>query len=311
MATSNDFSKKKLLDFFIQKIKESNTLPWNNPYLFNKVLPQNFITRNPYRGMNLLLLWVMGHKLPYYLTFKQVTKLKGKVKKGAKGIPVYFISKMYKLGNKTIKPEAFKTLSENQKANVYSFSFLKVYYVFNIEDTEGIDYSEVLPKESDSNTNVEKNQACETIVSNYKDKPEIVNKDNSVAYYSPLQDIVNMPEQKYMKTNEAYYSTLFHELVHSTLHETRLNRKDFGGMSKGNKEVYSKEELVAEIGAAMLCNIAGIANEQTNENSAAYLKNWLSKIENDTNLIFTAATHAQKAVDYIQGLVKQPKKQTA
>ena len=118
------------------------------------------------------------------------------------------------------------------------------------------------------------------------------------AYYRPSTDSVHMPARARFVDAPHYYSTLFHELIHSTGHETRLNRT-FG--AHFGDELYSKEELVAEMGAAFLCAIAGIANENTERNTTAYIQNWISKLEEDNRLIVHAAANAQKAVDSIVG----------
>src|SRR5208282_6115200 len=118
------------------------------------------------------------------------------------------------------------------------------------------------------------------------------------AYYRPSTDSVHMPVRSRFVDAPHYYSTLFHELVHSTGHESRLNRT-FG--DRFGDELYSKEELVAEMGAAFLCAIAGIANEHTDRNTTAYIQNWIEKLEEDNRLIVHAAANAQRAVDLILG----------
>src|ERR1700689_3173804 len=119
------------------------------------------------------------------------------------------------------------------------------------------------------------------------------------AYYRPSTDSVHMPARSRFVDAPHYYSTLFHELIHSTGHESRLNRT-FG--DRFGDELYSKEELVAEMGAAFLCAIAGIANEHTDRNTTAYIQNWISKLEADNRLVIHAAANAQRAVDSILGI---------
>jgi antirestriction protein ArdC len=124
------------------------------------------------------------------------------------------------------------------------------------------------------------------------------------AYYSPGGDFVGMPSPEQFKSGEDYYSVLFHELTHSTGHESRLNRKGVSGAdgqwSAFGSQSYSKEELVAEMGAAFLCGQAGIV-ERTLDNSAAYIKSWLSRLKDDPRLVVQAAAQAQKAADFILG----------
>ena len=123
---------------------------------------------------------------------------------------------------------------------------------------------------------------------------------NQIAAYSASIDTVMMPNRNQFHRVEGYYSTLFHELVHSTGHRNRLHRPAVHDINFGS-EKYSKEELIAEIGAAFLCGHTGIENQKTLENTSAYVKSWVEKLENDKKLIVTAASAAQKAVDYIVG----------
>src|SRR5206468_8569946 len=120
------------------------------------------------------------------------------------------------------------------------------------------------------------------------------------AYYQPLPDVVNMPERRLFPKAEHYYSVLFHELTHSTGHGSRLDRATLRDLLAFGDTNYSKEELCAEMGAAYLCGVAGIANE-TVDNSAAYIAGWLSTLRNDPRLVIAAAAQAQKAADYILG----------
>jgi antirestriction protein ArdC len=109
-----------------------------------------------------------------------------------------------------------------------------------------------------------------------------------------------MPSIGLFRSSEEYYSTFFHELTHSTGHKSRLGRDGFESVQSFGSESYSKEELVAEVGAAMLCGVTGIEN-RTLGNSAAYLKTWIERLKSDSRLIVTAASAAQKAADYILG----------
>lgn len=155
--------------------------------------------------------------------------------------------------------------------------------------TEGIE----IPKNKTYDNNPI--EQAENIVKNMPNKPEIIH-NSQTAFYLPVNDVVNMPKFNKFVNSESYYSTLFHELVHSTGNEKRLNRhvkSYFGSMA------YASEELVAEIGAAFLCNLCGINN--TIENSAAYIDSWRKRISEDKQLVVRAASAAQKASDYILG----------
>ena len=123
---------------------------------------------------------------------------------------------------------------------------------------------------------------------------------SSAAWYRPSNDTVGMPARGLFSSAEEYYSTLFHELTHSTGHASRIGREGIEILNTFGSESYSKEELVAEMGAAMLCGVTGIA-PATIENSAAYLKTWIERLKSDSRLLVSAASAAQKAADYIRG----------
>jgi antirestriction protein ArdC len=118
------------------------------------------------------------------------------------------------------------------------------------------------------------------------------------AFYNPLEDLINMPIKESFKSKEEYYSTLFHEMVHSTGHSSRLNRNEVSTTSAFGSDNYSKEELIAEMGSAFLCAQSGIS-VNTLANSAAYISFWLNKLKQDSRILFQAASQAQKAVDYM------------
>ena len=119
------------------------------------------------------------------------------------------------------------------------------------------------------------------------------------AYYSPSRDTVVVPmKEQYQHINE-YYSTTFHELVHSTGHKNRLNRLETTAVASFGSETYSKEELVAEIGSATILSALEIETKRTFTNSIAYIQNWLNVLKNDNHFIISASSQAEKAVDYI------------
>ena len=159
--------------------------------------------------------------------------------------------------------------------------------------TEGIDLPESALQETRTNNPIED---CERIVSGMPLRPAVEQSDK--AWYAPGRDVVGMPSLGLFASSEEYYSTFFHELVHSTGHKTRVGREGFESVQSFGSESYSREELVAEVGAAMLCGVTGIAN-RTIENSAAYLRSWISRLKSDSRLIVVAASAAQKAADYI------------
>lgn len=120
------------------------------------------------------------------------------------------------------------------------------------------------------------------------------------AWYRPSTDTVGMPARGLFNSSEQYYNTLFHELTHSTGHPSRIGREGIEKLNTFGSERYSREELVAEMGAAMLCGLTGLA-PHTLENSAAYLQSWLRALKADSRMVVAAASAAQKAADFILG----------
>lgn len=261
----------------IEKLEEG-TIPWQRPWTSGE-FPKNLISKKEYRGINTFMLSCAGYASPYWATFKQISGLGGKVKKGEHGYPVIFWTW---LNNKSD--------AENER----KIPFLRYYSVWNVEQTEGIDPAKI-PSAVVINDN-ERLEMCENVLKNMPLKPEIKHIDNR-AYYSPVLDFVNMPKMETFKDSENYYSVVFHELTHATGHKSRLARKDFDGNCFGS-DSYSKEELVAELGAAFLCGICGI-ERKTIDNSAAYIQSWIKKLKNDKQLIISASGLAQKSTDYI------------
>lgn len=286
-----------ITDIIIERL-EKGSIPWHQPWgAFGPAA--NYITKKPYRGINSFILNSIDHEIPYFLTFKQASDLGGKVKKGSKSLPVTYWNFFYydKENKKKITQEQARNLPFNQASKS---AFLKYYSVFNVADIEGIDfkYPEVLTKEDNETI-----KNCETIFSNMPQAPAL-NHGGHQAFYSPKEDLVNMPEMKLFNSSEDYYLVLFHELTHSTGHEKRLARKEVMERNAFGSEDYSKEELTAEMGASFLTGIAGIQTPHTIEHSVAYVENWLQQFESDKTFLIEAAGKAQKAADYILNIQK-------
>lgn len=261
---------------------DKGIIPWHQPWR-DAGLPKNIISGKHYRGINLILLSMLGYEQNLFLTFKQVNDLGGKVKKDEHGHIVTF----WKQPEKKDVPETANTDEERQKP------ILRYYVVFNISQCEN------LPEQYQNPEIVPViNMACEEVYDNMPNKPLVKFKEPQ-AYYNPLQDFINMPKQKTFESNDAYYSTLFHEMMHSTGHYSRCNRKDLIEMAEFGSDAYSNEELTAEIGACYLQQLTGI--ESQFQQSAAYIQNWLLKLKYEKRLIMSAASNAQKGVDYILG----------
>ena len=262
--------------------------PWKAPRFAGGPFPRNFHTGKPYRGINVLLLWSSDYSSPFWLTFKQAQELKGYVRKGETGTPIVFYKQL---------PED-KKADENKEEDERAPFLLCHYTVFNVEQCDGLSLPEI--EKLTAEPEVDKDELCEGIVTGWANRPalHLTSPTEYRAYYRPSTDSVHMPARSRFVDAPHYYSTLFHELVHSTGHASRLNRT-FG--DHFGDELYSKEELVAEMGAAFLCAIAGIANEHTDRNTTAYIQTWISKLESDNRLVIHAAGNAQRAADCILG----------
>lgn len=255
------------------QLLESGVVPWRRPWRVGAAV--NWKNQKPYRGINTLLL-----EPGEYASFKQVSEAGGKVKKGESGQMVVFWTWIEK---------------EDDNGKKVTYPFLRYYTVFEIsKQCEGL-----TSKRSENTFDHDPIMKAEKICAGYIDAPP-VRFVSGRAFYRPSDDIVSIPPLRDYAKPQEYYSTLFHEHVHSTGHAKRLKRQGITALSAFGDESYSKEELVAEIGAAMLCGVAGIDNS-TMENSAAYVAAWLRKLKNDKQLIVQAAGQAQKAADYILG----------
>lgn len=258
------------------------TVPWRQTWTAERSasLPRNFDTKKPYRGINLIILWSAGYSSPDFLTFNQAKQLGGAVRKGEHGLPVVFWT-VYD-GNgidpKTGKPE---------KRFV-----LRYYTVFHVSQCDGLNMPAAPAKAP-----VDSIASCEAIVASYQDPPSVAH-GGGRAFYAPASDHVQMPERASFSSQAEYYSTLFHELGHSTGAAKRIDRKGITKSDGFGGHLYSFEELVAECTAAFLCAEAGISTA-TLDNSAAYIANWAAKLKSEPRWIIEAAGQAAKAADMI------------
>jgi antirestriction protein ArdC len=186
--------------------------------------------------------------------------------------------------------------NQDQTAKTKWVPVVRYYRVFNLAQCEGIKDPDIPPA---SYPGLQPIDAAEKFIGEYPDSPKIVQKGDK-AYYVPSEDTIYVPKLNRYKIREEYYSTLYHELVHSTGHEKRLGRKTLTELCPFGSTNYSREELVAEMGAAILCGEAGIENG-TIDNSASYIAGWLKRLQDDRGLVVLAAAQAQKAVDLILG----------
>jgi len=237
--------------------------------------------------LNVFLLGSQGFASRYWLTYGQAIKLGGHVKKGEKSSLVIF----WNIGEeRTIVNR--ETGAERQSKPV----LLRYYSVFNLTQTEGIAEKLGLDKQVPIVPSIED---CESIVAGMPNPPAREQSDK--AWYRPGNDTVGMPARELFASPEAYSATVFHELTHSTGHASRLNRTGIMEKHSFGDDDYSREELVAEMGASMLAGVCGISPAVI-ENSAAYLRNWIGVLKGDSKLLIQAASAAQKAADYIRGI---------
>lgn len=270
--------------------------------------PVNRVSGRAYNGMNVWLLSAamreFGYEYNEWLTFKQVTELKGRVNKGEKATDIYFwyIGYWNADTKKTYPSEAAAISAGENPKDIKKYFTLKMYKVFNIGQCADIaprGGAAVVVEPTEFNPVEE----AERIIAAWDGKPTIKHGGNS-AYYSPTDDYVQMPKGEQFVDSDSYYKTLFHELVHSTGHESRLKRKGVVEFDAFGTEQYAMEELVAESGSMMIAGIAGLNPKDGGDNSLAYIKGWCKKIkETPSKAIVSALTQSSKAVDMIVGEV--------
>lgn len=274
---------------------EAGVVPWQKPWNAAEGAPRNLISGKPYRGLNVWLLTHHGGS-PFWLTYRQARQIGGYVKKGAQGETVLF----WKFKARRVDDE--DRLDDDEKATTAPAGYVvaRAYTVFNATQCELPEqWAERAKVAGKGGGEVQKIDACERIVAEMPGRPEITH-GGERAFYTPRLDQVTMPEPDRFKSAELYYSILFHELTHSTGHASRVGRSGVVDAVRFGSPNYSKEELVAEMGAAFLCGVAGIEN-RTIDTSAAYIHGWLKRLSNDPRLVVQAASQAQKAADHILG----------
>lgn len=262
----------------ITALLEQGTVPWRKPWKAKTAWPRNFTTRKSYRGVNVFLLTAMSYESPFWLTFHQASELGGTVRKGEKACPIVFW--------KPLK------IADEASGEDKQIPLLRIYHVFNVAQCEGLGEAPAVDGAPPPLKPAE-------IVAAMPDPPAIKH-GLTQAFYAPRDDSVGMPNRERFESDDSYFATLFHELVHSTGHEKRLHRATLSEHAGFGSDPYCKEELIAEMGAAFLCGYAEIL-EHTIASSAAYVQNWLERIRHDKTLIVQAAAQAQKAADLILG----------
>jgi len=356
---SNDDIYKLITDKFIKIIDQHDRMPWSSGFNDAKEkeagfsfsnLPINYISKKYYRGINSLVLSMYRYHTDetrgkititdkgfeegitemitddrlFWLTFKQINEVGGKLKKGSLSQQAIYYNWIFLYDNKKISEKKFRQLkkqfgcsntstSENCK-KLRTVGFLKYYNLFNERDIEGVDFdakrSKLKLKSKEVKSKEQKILASDLVLKHMPLKPKLEIKfldknKNESPYYSPSLDKVVMPQKTQMKELSNWYGVAFHEHIHATGHAKRTDRRSIKGFTRGVRwgdENYALEELVAEIGSAFLNAESGILLDNLKNNSA-YIKSWAKGVrkalQKDNKAIFTAAAQSQKAADYI------------
>jgi antirestriction protein ArdC len=285
---------QKITDRIVAEL-EQGVRPWMKPWSAGngegRIMRPLRANGIPYQGINVLMLWSEaiehGYASPIWMTFKQALALDAKVRKGEHGSLVVYADKIIRT----------ETDSESGEEAERAIPFMKGYTVFNTEQIDGLPehyYAKPAPRS-------ETVQRIERAESFFIATGAKVVHGGSRACYVPSTDNVHMPCIDFFRDSESYYATRAHETVHWTRHPSRLDR-DFGRKRFGD-EGYAMEELVAELGSAFLSADLELTPE-VREDHAAYIASWIKVLKNDKRAIFTAASHAQRAADFLHGLQK-------
>ncbi len=303
------------------KALESGTVPWQKPWrAATGGRPRSMSTRKPYEGINTLLLAITvmetGYPSPWWGTYNQVAELSGMerrtstrtghqywaspggtprgVRKGEHGTQVV----LWKTAQRT------ETDPETGKHATKSYPLARLFTVFNAEQCEGLPDQFYPAKTGEW---ADESREPEEVLAGYLNAagPRIRWLAQDRAYYRPGDDLITLPERSQFTTPEAYYGTAFHEAVHSTGHKDRLAREGIEKFDHFGSDRYGREELVAQMGSAILQAETGIETDAEFERSAAYLASWLDAIKADARLVPQAAAQAQRAVT----LIAEPERQ--
>ncbi|MCG8041305.1 MAG: zincin-like metallopeptidase domain-containing protein [Candidatus Thiodiazotropha endolucinida] len=271
--------------------------PWNAEHAAGRITKPLRHNGQPYNGINILMLWsaavTEGYSAPIWMTFRQAKELGAHIRKGEKGELVVY-------ANTITRTEENSDGEETE----HTIPFMKGYTVFNVEQIEGLPehYYQLAEPVLDP---VERIDHAERFFA--ATKADLRHGGNQ-AYYAIGSDRIQLPPFESFRDAESYYATLAHETTHWTRHPSRLDR-DFGRKRWGD-EGYAQEELVAELGAAFLSADLGITPEIRDDHSA-YIASWLKVLKEDKRAIFTAAAHAQRAVDFLHSLQASDKEAAA
>ena len=261
---------------------ENGAAPWIKPWSADSTADKNIVSQKPYAGINRLILGMsamsQSFNTPVWGSFKQWQALGASVKKGEKGTKIIFYSPITKENKATGDSE--------------TYNLIKAYFVFNASQVDGIEIAPVSVPDIPFDSIYEAEQRIAKTGA-------VISHGGDAAFYSPSHDKIQLPNKATFQDAGSYYATAFHELTHWTSAKTRLDRTL--GTKFGNPE-YAFEELVAEMGAAFLCQDYRIKGELRH---AGYIQHWLKACRSDDKAIFKASALAQKAANYINLLDEQ------
>lgn len=300
---SNEKIYQNVTQNLIKVIEENKILPWQLPWdRVDLGGQQNFRTKRAYNGINAFITCLVqitsGYRSPYWLTAKEITAKKGKLKPNQKATPIVFF--------KVIESDdQDNETDKNGELIINKIGIAKAYRVYNLDQVDGIDFKIPKAPNYDHKKILEK---ADKLAKNLKHLPPIKHVDLNRAYYNKTHDFINIPPKTSFKNQPEYYSTLFHEITHATGHKKRLARSCPDDIAAspinltriGKDKAYAYEELIAEMGSAFLCSEAKILKD-TENNSAAYLKSWLTCFKSDPNMLIRAAKEAEKSTYYLLG----------
>lgn len=279
-------SKKDIYQMVTDKILaalEQGIIPWERPWSGLQEGAFNRFTKRPYSLINQCLLEKPGE----WATFKQWESIGGKVRKGEKSSFVVFW-----------KPLPIKEKNKDGEEVERIIPFLRYYNVFHISQVDGIEPLEKLPE-----NNFAWDVTADDVLNGYVQRENImlVYEVGNRAYYSPSNDEIHLPLREQFKSVEGFYSTAFHESIHSTMAAQRCNRvEDRKGKSVNfGSEEYSKEELVAEIGSSFIMHKLGLVTSKEDRNTIAYIQSWIQVLKRDSKMIVWASSRAEKAAKFI------------
>lgn len=296
---------KMVTDRIIDKLEEG-VIAWRKPWrgVPGDGVPANLVSKRPYNGSNELLLGMMGYDQPWWLSLKQANDLGGTIRKGESPMPVVWW-KRYERVLRDGEEARGRVITDDRGRKIAVGFMLRYFKVWNVEQVDGIEHripEYVEPEEYAPH-------ALDEVLADYcsVEGVRLLKPGGDRAYYDLARDAIKLPPAAAFTAKlgehagrEARAATWAHECIHSTGVAKRLERDMSGGMGSGD---YSREELVAEFGAQMLCTRFGLSNDHLIDNAAAYIASWAERLAADPQLLMQAASRAQSAAEYVAPLV--------